>query len=279
MKSNKKLIVLCSILFVIICGSLIVKGLLANQSLEKDSTVVVSKEDNLVSNDSSVTTGAVSSSSIEDKKQVSSNKDEKNHDKSESEDINKDKAKNNADHSVPEKKNSSKKNVSSKKDKHSQQSKKDPLKTTKPVQTSVPNPSGTQKPLDTPKPTETKKECSILITCSEVFSHMDSLKESAKKVIPSDGIILQEKCAFNEGETAFDLLKRRCKDKGILLDYSFTAIYSTYYIKGIQNLYEFDCGDESGWLYSVNGVSPSYGCSQYKLKSGDQIVFNFSCER
>lgn len=125
---------------------------------------------------------------------------------------------------------------------------------------------------------ENKNECLLTVTCEEVFSHMDKLSESAKKVIPADGIILRGTYEISEGETVFDLLKRACAGKNILLDYVFTPVYSTYYIKGINNLYEFDCGDESGWLYSVNGTEPGYGCSQYKLKKGDKVVFHYTCE-
>lgn len=123
-----------------------------------------------------------------------------------------------------------------------------------------------------------KSECSLTVTCEEVFSHMDQLSESAKKVIPSDGIILKGTYGISDGETVFDLLKKACAGESILLDYVFTPVYSTYYIKGINNLYEFDCGDESGWLYSVNGAEPGFGCSQYKLKKGDRVIFYFTCE-
>lgn len=128
---------------------------------------------------------------------------------------------------------------------------------------------------ETPSP-EQKTECSIKITCAELLSHLGELKESVKKVIPKDGVFLEGSFAFTEGETVFDVLKRACGERGILLDYVFTPIYSSYYIKGIGNLYEFDCGDGSGWLYQVNGSEPGYGCSQYKLKSGDKVVFYYS---
>ena len=35
-------------------------------------------------------------------------------------------------------------------------------------------------------------------------------------------------------------------------------------MEGINNLYEFSCGDLSGWIYSVNGSFPSISCSEYK---------------
>lgn len=133
-------------------------------------------------------------------------------------------------------------------------------------------------PVPSPKD-ERRSECFLQITCSEALAHMDKLKESVKKVIPSDGIILQGTVAFEEGDTAFDVLKAACADQNILLDYVFTPGFSTYYIKGINHLYEFDCGDESGWMYSVNGKNPDYGCSQYKLGKGDRVIFYYTCER
>ena len=47
---------------------------------------------------------------------------------------------------------------------------------------------------------------------------------------------------------------------------------------GINNLYEFDCGQGSGWMYSVNGVFPNYGCSSYKPANNDKIAFRYTCE-
>lgn len=140
------------------------------------------------------------------------------------------------------------------------------------IPTSVPLPE------ETTTPAPEKSECGLTITCSAVLSHMDQLTEGVKKVIPADGMIAQGTFSFEEGETVFDLLKKVCKDKSIVLDYTYTPLYSTYYVKGINHLYEFDCGDESGWMYSVNGKEPGYGCSQYKLQKGDQIVFYYTCE-
>ena len=51
-----------------------------------------------------------------------------------------------------------------------------------------------------------------------------------------------------------------------------------HYIEGIHNLYEFDCGDLSGWMYKVNGWFPNYGCSRYQLKQGDVIEWVYTCD-
>ena len=37
------------------------------------------------------------------------------------------------------------------------------------------------------------------------------------------------------------------------------SMYNSVYIEGINNLYEFDCGELSGWMYKVNGWFPNYG--------------------
>ena len=48
------------------------------------------------------------------------------------------------------------------------------------------------------------------------------------------------------------------------------------YIAGINYLYEFEYGDLSGWIYHVNGVSPSVGCADYILKDGDAIEWLYT---
>ena len=54
-------------------------------------------------------------------------------------------------------------------------------------------------------------------------------------------------------------------------------MYNSVYIRGISNLYEHDCGELSGWIYTVNEKVPKIGCSQYILKNGDRIAFIYTC--
>lgn len=61
------------------------------------------------------------------------------------------------------------------------------------------------------------------------------------------------------------------------MESSYTPVFNSAYIEGINNLYEFDCGEGSGWVYSVNGVYPNYGCSNYKVKPGDSIEWHYTC--
>ena len=57
-----------------------------------------------------------------------------------------------------------------------------------------------------------------------------------------------------------------------------TPAYKSVYIEGINNLYEFDCGKLSGWMFSVNGEFPNYGSSTYKLQDGDQVSWIYTCD-
>lgn len=121
-------------------------------------------------------------------------------------------------------------------------------------------------------------KCTFSISCATVLDNMDKLHKSKKEIIPDDGWILKPvTVTFNEGESVFDVLKQVCKDNKIQLEFSFTPIYNSAYIEGINNLYEFDCGSISGWTYKVNDWFPNYGCSRYEVKNGDVIELHFTC--
>ena len=76
----------------------------------------------------------------------------------------------------------------------------------------------------------------------------------------------------------FDVLLREMKENGIHFEYVSTPIYDGVYIEGIGNIYEFDCGSRSGWLYCVNDKFPGYSCSQHKIKNGDVIKLLYTCD-
>lgn len=131
--------------------------------------------------------------------------------------------------------------------------------------------------------------CTISISCSEILEDMGSLKKGKEAFVPSNGEILKAvTLEFSSGETVFDVLKRVCSEyscadscqycqsSGIQLEYEFTPGYDNYYIEGIHQIYEKDCGSKSGWMYKVNGVFPNCGCSDYTLKSGDKIEFVYT---
>ncbi len=122
------------------------------------------------------------------------------------------------------------------------------------------------------------KSCTIQIRCDTILNNMGNLTAGKNQYVPANGVILaSSRVEFADGETVFDVLKRVCSYTGIQLEYSYTPLYGSYYIEGINNLYEFDCGEQSGWMYKVNGWFPNYGCSSYTLKDGDNIVWCYTC--
>lgn len=121
--------------------------------------------------------------------------------------------------------------------------------------------------------------CIISISCETILSNMDLLDPEKQELVPEDGWILKpEKVTFYEGESVFNVLLRTCKKKGIHMEFENTPIYNSAYIEGIHNLYEFDAGELSGWMYKVNGWFPNYGCSRYQLSDGDEICWVYTCD-
>ena len=74
---------------------------------------------------------------------------------------------------------------------------------------------------------------------------------------------------FNEGATAYDAL--------CALGLSINAHGSSYgtYVAAIGGLAEKEHGGTSGWMYSVNGVTPNTACSNYVLSNGDTVVWYY----
>ena len=100
-----------------------------------------------------------------------------------------------------------------------------------------------------------------------------------EEILSADGVILPPtEVAFAEGESAFDVLQRVCRDNGIHLESKFTPVYNSAYIQGIHNIYEFDVGKLSGWMYAVNDWFPNYGCSLYQMQDGDVIRWVYTCD-
>ena len=130
-----------------------------------------------------------------------------------------------------------------------------------------------------PEPPASKDlTCTISISCSTILSNMDQCKEPKKEYVPDNGVILSTTTVtFTEGESVFDVLQRVCCDNGIQMEASRSPKYNSAYVEGIANLYEFDVGSGSGWMYKVNGWFPNYGCSGYTLSQGDAICWVYTC--
>lgn len=118
--------------------------------------------------------------------------------------------------------------------------------------------------------------CTVTVECKSILDHMDELKEGHEEFVPSDGYIIKNYTyKAKAGYTAYDALKSACNSNDIKL----TAQKTSYgvYISGINNLDEFDCGKQSGWMYSVNGIMPNTTCGNVTVDDGDSIVFTYVC--
>ena len=120
----------------------------------------------------------------------------------------------------------------------------------------------------------------ISISCETLSSDMSKLEtESIRDYIPEDGWILKDVVYQGTTDnTVFDVLNTVCRNNGVHMEFSFTPVYESNYIEGINYLYEFDGGPLSGWMYKVNGWFPNYGCSSYYLRDGDVIEWVYTCD-
>ena len=121
--------------------------------------------------------------------------------------------------------------------------------------------------------------CIFSIECSTILNNVTELESDKREILPWDGVILPPtKVEFYAGESVFDVLQRVCREFNIHLESSWTPVYNSAYVEGIHNLYEFDCGSLSGWMYRVNGWYPNYGCSRYQLADGEIVEWRFTCD-
>ncbi len=127
--------------------------------------------------------------------------------------------------------------------------------------------------------TETKGLfCTLSVRCDRIFNDISRLDDAKISFIPENGIIFPETSVeFFEGESVFNVLTRELKKKKIHIEFVTNPMYNSAYVEGISNLYEFDCGANSGWVYLVNGKSASCGSSQYMVKNNDKIEWIYVC--
>lgn len=143
-----------------------------------------------------------------------------------------------------------------------------------------------KEPAETPEKEPAKKPAddtitvSLTIRCDTLAADLSKLRDKALEAyVPADGMILSlSEVKVKKGESVYDVLDRVCRDRGIHMEAVYTPSYGADYIEGINYLYEFDAGEQSGWMYRVNGAFPNYGCSDYILEDGDSIVWAYTCD-
>lgn len=119
--------------------------------------------------------------------------------------------------------------------------------------------------------------CTLNVECKSILNNMDKLKDGHSEYVPANGYIIKGyKYTAKAGFTAYDALKKACEDNDIKLT-AKSSMYGTY-VSGINNIDEFDCGSQSGWMYSINGNRPNVSASSQRVADGDEITFEYVCE-
>ena len=122
------------------------------------------------------------------------------------------------------------------------------------------------------------KTVTITIRCDTAVNNGMHLESKWAGIVPASGCILPVTTVeIEDGQTVFDVLAYVCSKYKIHMSYR-GGTSSGCYVDGINNLYEFDGGRWSGWMYCVNKWYPNYGCGVYYVKAGDEIEWNYTCD-
>ena len=138
--------------------------------------------------------------------------------------------------------------------------------------------SNTPTPTPDQKPDSKKDTVTITIRCDTAVNNGMHLESKWAGIVPASGVILPVTTVeIDEGDKVFDVLSYVCDKYKIHMSYR-GGTGSGCYVEGINNLYEFDGGRWSGWMYCVNDWYPNYGCGVYQVKAGDVIEWNYTCD-
>lgn len=112
-----------------------------------------------------------------------------------------------------------------------------------------------------------------------ILYNMHLLHRDKHELVPDDGWIFPPtEVVVYEGESVFNVLQREMRRHRIHMVARWTPIFNSAYVEAINNLYEFDVGPLSGWMYSVNGWFPNFGASRYLLSPGDVIEWVYTVD-
>lgn len=104
-------------------------------------------------------------------------------------------------------------------------------------------------------------------TAKSTVAEVTTAATQAQQVcyISIDGYCSGKAISIQGGDTAYSILTRS----------GARVSGSGSYVKGINGLFEFDKGPQSGWKYSVNGYTPNVGAGSYSVKVGDNISWYY----
>lgn len=119
----------------------------------------------------------------------------------------------------------------------------------------------------------------VTVNCEKALS-CDEISQAQREEIGDGRIVSQKEYVLLENETPFDVLKRVCRYERIHMEYQGADknVYNSVYVQGINYLYEFDCGELSGWIVLVNGKEITSSSGKFKLSDGDRVEWIYSLD-
>lgn len=96
------------------------------------------------------------------------------------------------------------------------------------------------------------------------------------QVIGVDSTLMSGTLSLEKNTSVYSALKTLAAQKGVSV--STSGFGASTYVRGIGGLKEFDYGGNSGWLYMVNSIKPSYGAYSYKLNDGDTVKWYYTTD-
>ena len=119
----------------------------------------------------------------------------------------------------------------------------------------------------------------LSVRAHTILYNMHLLHRDKHELVPDDGWIFPPtEVVVYEGESVFNVLQREMRRHRIHMVARWTPIFNSAYVEAINNLYEFDVGLLSGWMYSVNGWFPNFGASRYLLSPGDVVEWAYTVD-
>jgi len=119
----------------------------------------------------------------------------------------------------------------------------------------------------------------LSVSANVLLYNMHLLHRDLHELVPPEGIIFPAtQVTVYEGESVFEVLQREMRTHGIHMSSRFTPMFNSAYVEAINNLYEFDAGSMSGWMYGVNGWFPNFSSSLYILNPGDIVEWVYTLE-
>ncbi|MCL2421103.1 MAG: DUF4430 domain-containing protein [Defluviitaleaceae bacterium] len=119
----------------------------------------------------------------------------------------------------------------------------------------------------------------LTVRVDSILYNMHLLHRDKHELVPADGVIFPVALVrAYEGESVHDVLQREMMYHRIHMSSRWTPMFNSAYVEAINNLYEFDVGPLSGWMYSVNGWFPNFGSSRYLLSEGDVVAWWYTVD-